>query len=373
MDSDTLCVYSAGLTAVPGDDLVVLITGATSGGTVTDITTFVPSTAPLAAIRSDRIAFTDTSLQALNILGFNGTTVSIQSTTGLAGTADGANGSENLSIPFSPDDGVTVFTLYDNGTTLHRVNGTQVTTWPTTSALRGRPLAFSSSLLAAPGSADELVVFSEPSATPTITTHALRSPLNTDAKVLFAPLGAGGVVLPLLGTDGMPNTSDDEIEVFTDPLQGTSVRLGSLGGAQMLAPLGSGEIILLGPGADLQANSNDDTSTFINATATVAQNFATRSRWNQLVPPMTDATRAFAVGPGLGRIYNDGNEQLIVLQSKALGTFVDGALLPLALSGAPATGNEAFVPIGNSWGIIQSPGASQTYGDANDRILIVRY
>ncbi len=88
---------------------------------------------------------------------------------------------------------------------------------------------------------------------------------------------------------------------------------------------------------------------------------------------MTDATRAFAVGPGLGRIYNDGNEQLIVQQSSALGTFVDGALLPLALSGVSATGNEAFVPIGNSWGIIQSPGPSKTYGDADDQILIVRY
>ena len=95
--------------------------------------------------------------------------------------------------------------------------------------------------------------------------------------------------------------------------------------------------------------------------------------WNQAFAPLSDATRAFAVGAGADTMPDTGDENLIVQQSTSIFS-AGGCTLPLATSlSARLRGQQPFVPIGPGWGLIQSAGPNGTIGNGDDQLILAYY
>ncbi|MEE8105177.1 MAG: IPT/TIG domain-containing protein [Planctomycetota bacterium] len=395
LDANTICVYSLGSdgTAPDATDRIVQITAAQTTPVVTDHAGAFLNPAPLGAIGPNRVATmvagTNTTLgdadDRIWLIEFSGTTLNINSKL-MVGAADLTGGRGNLSIPYSPDGsavfvltGGTNTTFRDNDDVFRRITmpGLQ-TIVGVLPAPFGRPIAISASLAAVPAAGpnglfgdtnDELCAI-QIGATMITIGHTLPTPLSVGPLVPFAKIG-DGIVIPLTGVDGTPNTFSDEFAVYTDPVAGTVQRL-SRAGIPLFAPLGNGELIVFERGGDVTPDTNDDAVTHIDAAAQNATSFATAPIWDHAFAPHTDQTRAFAIDAGANG-FGDGDEALLIYQAASLGQFVESLALVMAQPGTPATGLEPFVPIGPGWGLIQSPGLDGTYGGADDQLLLVRY
>jgi hypothetical protein len=376
LDANTICVYSVGPNGVPDgpltsqDDTVVVITGAQTTPVVTMLAIGPLNTAPFARISSGAFAVGDAGGDKAPGTGDDMVRVYTPAFAAVAAfpvaDLDITPGRTNFSIPFSPD-GDTVFVMSAglNGTPgdaddqLTRfVISTGVSTLTPVPFAQVRPHAISPALLVAPGAGsngpgtapDDLIVITPAGSTLNVVTHALAMPLDTLAVVPFAPLGAGGVALPVQG--GTP------VLAFTDPVGNVSAPV-SLTGTPLLAPLGSGDLVVFAPGT---AATGDEQAIRLLGDASSIRNFATVPTLNQATVVLSDADRAFGVAAS-------GGGSVIVHQSRALGALTDTSILPAA----PITGAEPFVPIGTNWGLVQSPGPTGLFGTGTDAVLVVRY
>ncbi|MHC4548363.1 MAG: IPT/TIG domain-containing protein [Planctomycetota bacterium] len=395
LDPNTVCVYSVGPNGVPDvpsptvppDDTVVLITNAQSPTpTVTPFVFGFLNTAPLAAIAPNRVAFTaagsdlgrGTADDMLHVWEFNG---GLPGPVGaqMVGEVDVTPGRTNFSLPYSPDgDAVFVMSVGPNGTPRNGDDQLWRFTFSTMTA-RSTPLPFvwapphaiSPTLLAAPGAGanrlfgdadDTLVVVTDTGGFFNLAgTQTLGSPFDRAAVVPIAPLGTGGVVVPVVSA--MP------VLAFPSPT-GSPASLAMIG-TPLLAPLGSGELIVFAPGGP---PPGDEQAVRIAADASSSQPFALVPTLTQALRAHTDADRAFGASPGPDGSWGTSDDSLTVHQTRALGLGIDIASLPIQqLPGLPITGQEPFVPIGPDWGIIQSPGPLRVYLGPSDQVLVVRY
>jgi len=380
LDANTICVYSVGPNGVPDgptttapDDMIVVITGAQATPVVTMLAIGPLNTAPFARISAGTFAVGDagpdkTPGTADDVVRVYTPTFSSAGVFAVP-DLDTTPGRANFSIPFSPDgDTVFVMSAGINGTpgdgddrlTRHVLSTATSSVTPVAFA-QTRPHAISSTLLVALGAGsdagklfgtapDDLIVITGPAVPLSVVTHALAMPLDTTAVVPFAPLGAGGVVLPVQG--GAP------VLVFTDPAGNISAPV-SLIGTPLLAPLGSGDLAIFTPGT---APLGDEQAIRLLGDGSSIRNFAAVPTLNQAIVVLTDADRAFGVTAA-------GGGSLIVHQTRALGALTDTSVLPAA----PITGSEPFVPVGTNWGLVQSPGPMGLFGAGTNAVLVVRY
>ena len=384
LDANTICLYSVGPNGVPDalgmpvfDDTIVLIT---SAQTTPVVAAWAPGTtplnpAPLGRISASRFAVGDAGPN--NTPGDADDGVRVYDTALLQVGAfpvadlDLTPGPTNFSIPFSPDgNSVFVMSAGPNGTpgdaddqlTRHilstAVTGIVPVRWAQT-----RPHAISPTLLVAPGGGpdnvfgtapdDLIVITATPFAFNAPTRHLFTMALDTTAVVPLAPLGSGGVALPVQGAA--------PVLAFTDPVGNVSSPV-SLTGTPLLAPLGSGDLVVFTPGT---VAPGDEQAIRLAGDASSIQNFAFVPTLNQATVVLTDADRAFGVTVA-------GGGSLVVHQTRALGALTDTSSLPAALPSAPITGLQPFVPVGTSWGIVQSPGMGG-FGSGTEAVLVVRY
>jgi hypothetical protein len=383
LDANTICLCSVGpngafdgpTTVIP-DDRIILITNAQTTPVVTPFvlgTALVP--APLGRVSSTRFAILDAGVDNTPGTADDMVQVSDAAFTMAAfpvAFLDITAGRTNFSIPFSPDgNSVFVMSAGPNGTpndgddmlTRYLLSTTVMTATPVSFA-QTRPLAISPSLLVAPGGGaggvfglapdDLIVITATPFALNAPIMHQLPMPLDTTAVVPLAPLGTGGVVLPIQGVS--------PVLAFSDPV-GNNSALVSLTGTPLLAPLGSGDLAVFAPGT---VAPGDELAIRLLGDASTFQNFAAVPTLNQATVALTDADRAFGVTAA-------GGGTLTVNQTRALGALTDTSFLPVALPpAAPISGAEPFVPIGASWGLVQSPG-TVGFGSGTEAILVVRY
>ncbi|MHC4133722.1 MAG: IPT/TIG domain-containing protein [Planctomycetota bacterium] len=384
LDANTICVYSVGPnggpdgpgTATP-DDTVVLITSAQTTPVVVPplaLGRLIP--APPARISSSTFAFIEAG--ADRNPGTADDWVRIHDTAFLqVGAFQLANpdvtpGRTNFSIPFSPDgDNVFVMSAGGNGTPsdgddqlTRYVVSTGASTVTAVAFAQTRPHAISPTLLVAPGAGadaalgigvDDLIVITTTPFALNVASHTLPTPIDTTAVVPLAPLGAGGVALPVQGPQ--------PLLAFTNPVTGTNAAL-SLIGTPLLAPLGSGDLAVFTAGS---AAPGDERAIRLLGDASSFQNFSVVPTLNQAIVVLTDDDRAFGVTIAAG-------SALLVHQTRALGAFADTSALPVDLPPATLiTGLEPFVPVGANWGLVQTPGSTGLFRDGADAVLVVRY
>ncbi|MHC4971767.1 MAG: IPT/TIG domain-containing protein [Planctomycetota bacterium] len=384
LDANTVCLCSVGpngafdgpATVTP-DDRIILITNLQTTPAITPFVlgrALVP--APLGRISATRFAVLDAG--ADNNPGTADDLVQVSDTAFTMAAFPVANlditpGRANFSIPFSPDgDSVFVMSAGLNGTpsdgddllTRYLVSTAGATIQPVAFA-QTRPLALSASLLVAPGAGsdgafgiapdDLIVITATPFALNAPVMHQLPMPLDTTAVVPLAPLGTGGVVLPIQGVS--------PVLAFTDPVNNNSATI-SLTGTPLLAPLGSGDLVVFAPGAS--PLPGDEQAIRLLGDGSSLQNFLAMPTLNQATVVLTDADRAFGVTAA-------GGGALTVHQTRALGALTDTSSLPVALApAAPILGTEPFIPVGPSWGLIQSPGMGG-FASGTEAVLVVRY
>ncbi|MGH7163672.1 MAG: hypothetical protein ACREID_09315, partial [Planctomycetota bacterium] len=184
---------------------------------------------------------------------------------------------------------------------------------------------------------------------------------NVASLVSTARLGGTGCVVP----------AGAGLVLFTDVAMGAPTAV-AMPGAPLLGSLASQEVIVFGPGADLAPATSDDEARRLDA-AGASTSFSTVPLWAQGVPPGADAGRAFGVGAGADGTFGTGDEQVIVHSIRALGAAREATSLPASLPAAPLSGTVPFFPLFATWGLVQSPGVNGTFGDVDDRLVLVRY
>ena len=380
LDEDTFCVYSVGPngTAPDGDDRITVVTQARTSPVVTDYPfASLINPAPPGKVSATVFAITTAGPNGTlgnaddELLVFDFSTALRRVVT--MGPVHVLGGGGNFSIPFSPNgdhvfamsvgaDG-TPATADDALTRMVRATGIGATR---PARFFGRPIALSGTVVAAPGPGangtfgnadDDLTVIDFGGVG---TNHLLGNPLSVTAPVPYAPIG-DGILVAVRGA----TPAQDRLVAFTNVLAGTSASL-TLAGVPLLAPLLDGSIVVFGPGPNLTAGDPDDQVFHIDALATSSTAFSGGPTWTQVPASPSDAARAYGVIPG-------ASGRLLVFQTRALGATVSVSLLPMFDFGAPAAGGQPFVPIGPSWGLIQSPGNDGTFGVNLDSIIVVRY
>jgi hypothetical protein len=192
-------------------------------------------------------------------------------------------------------------------------------------------------------------------------------------------LGDGNVVLIAGGPDRAANTPDDVVAVFTDDGSGSFNRVdASIGRRPVLTPLVDGDMVVFGRGPDSLPGTPDDRAIRVLADGSSLQDFAGPPFWPQVVAPLGDGTRAFAIGLGTDGVAATGDEELLVYQTLTLGNGTDNSTLPMSVNVASRivsalTAPIVFVPIGSSWGAVQSPGFDRIWATGDDQVVIVRY
>ena len=377
LDANTICLYSVGPNGVPDgpatvgpDDTFVVITSAQTTPVVTALAVGSPAPAPFARISSSTFAVLETGVNRIagdadDVVRIYSTNFTVVASFPVA-NLDVTPGRANFSLPVSPDGGANIFVMSaganglpndgDDRLTHHVVATTMSTVVPMVA--QTRPLAISPTLLVAPGAgangafggvvADDVLLVIAITPALSVTSQPLPTPIDLAAVMPLAPLGTGGVALPVQGTQ--------PVVAFTDPVNGTSATL-TLTGTPLLAPLGSGDLVVFTPGSATRVRGDGSSS----------QNFSAAPTLNQAIVVLTDADRAF----GLTTV---GGSALLVHQTRALNAFADTSALPVDLPGAaPITGTEPFVPVGPDWGLVQSKGMTAFWGDGADVVLVVRY
>lgn len=390
---DTFAVYSSG---APGPGPGFILVTAARTAPVADIFSYPGiNAAPVAAIGPARIAFAaagpDTVFgpppgnlsDDLVIADFNLalSPPPVLVTRVAAGFADTAiTGPGNFSIPFSAD-GDTVFMMgigpdairwTGDDTIIARVMSTATTsTLFSAPFLLGRPIAFSSSLLAVPGVGpnglvgggdDTLEVFSYTGPWAR-TPHLLGATFDAAALVPYARVG-NGIAVPVAGG----------IRVYTNLLAGTASTLPFFGSA-LFAPLGNGGLVAFGPGPNLvPGTGTDDVAMHIDSAGTTVVSFSLIPNLFQAVVALSDADRVFAVSPGPDGAFQSPDDTLEVYQTRSLGQSRSVTPLPVsALPVARVMGTLPFVPVGPGWGLLQSPGTDVIFGNADDQLILVTY
>ncbi|MHC4937416.1 MAG: IPT/TIG domain-containing protein [Planctomycetota bacterium] len=402
LDSDTIAVLSPG--TGPGTQVILLVTNLSAATpTVTPIAAANAHSIPLGRISAQRIAFVlrgtapggQDQLQVYSIV--NGVFAGALPAPVDIGFADVAalSGRNNLSVPFSPDgNAVFVYTSGPNGAfndqddmLVRLLLSTQQSTSTAARYLRIRPIALSADRvvgiagpLANPGSPnDQLAIFDINNNAFAASHIDLGAIADVVAARAIAPLGDNNVVLIDGGPDRAANTADDLVAVFTDDGNGSYTRVNSsLGRRPVLVPVGNGEVVVFGRGTDAIPNTPDDRAIRILADGSALQNFAGPPFWSQVVAPLGDENRVFAIGDGGDGAPNTGDEELLVYQTLAIGQGIETSILPMAVNPASRVASTInrpvkFVPIGPSWGIVQSPGNDNIWLSADDHILVVRY
>ncbi|HEX5136609.1 MAG TPA: IPT/TIG domain-containing protein [Planctomycetota bacterium] len=396
---DTFCVYSVGSA---GAGFFVVTNARTSP--VADFIIYPQmNVAPIAAIGPARVAFVSSGVD--NVFGPFGAPPANQGDELVVGDLSLAavpvtmapllvpaapfadtsvTGLGNFSIPFSPD-GDTVFVM-GAGPDAVRWNGddtvlAHVMSTGTTSALFparfliGRPIAFSTSLLAGPGVGpnglagggdDALEVFTYTGGAWTGTPYLLGQTVNTAAAVVTYARVGNGIAVALAA----PNA----LRLYTNPATGAATTL-PFNGTPLLAPFGNGGLMAFGPGPNLvPATGNDDEALHINATISSIDPFSIIPNLIQNVAPLSDGNRMFAVSPGPDAAFLTGDDTLEIYQSLALGQAGSACQLPLAaMPTAPVNGALPFVPIGPGWGLLQSAGIDGAFGNIDDQLILVQY
>jgi hypothetical protein len=390
---NTFCVYRAGGPGVTG---VVIVTLAQTAPVADIFPLGTLNAAPIAALASNRIAVftagadgvfgpspanTADDLWVLDFqLAVPGPPPMTPTIVANAGIADVAAGTGNFSIPFTADgDTVLWMTVGPNGlprdgddslwgytvstATMHAVTAA--------ASVRGRPLALSASLLVVPGAgingtfgnADDVLEVFTPAGVGWTRTPQPMGALNIAALVPYAAVG-----------DGVAVAQINAVRVFTDPAAGTNTTY-AVSGAPLLAPLGSGALTVFGPGANLvPRGGNDDQALFIDSDGAAPQPFSLVPDQFLTLAPLTDATRAFALAPGGDNVFGTNDDTLEVYQSRSLAANRSAVELPAgALPAARVSGTVPLVPIGPSWGLLQSPGANTTFGDGDDVLIVVTF
>jgi len=415
MDDDTVCVYSPGLDGVilTADDVVLVVTNLQSP---TPLVRQVPvpmlTPAPLARISSTKLAFTTRGTgtggqDELRFIDLSGAVPSLMSTRVDIGLTDFSNiaGRAHRSIPFSPDgDAVFVLALGPpggarifgdaNDFVTRYVLSTGETNKFQTWWLLDSPVALSATRVVAPVSFranapdpradDNLAVFDYSGGLFGRTLYGVGARIQTGGLHIMATLGGGHVVFSHGGANSLPGDADDQLAVFRDDGAGGFTKLDlNLAGRPLFAPLGDGSLVVFGRGNDLAPGSDPDRVLHIKADGASFAEFAGAPLWPQGTLAATDGTRVFAIGAGADHpFYGSGNEELLVFQTKSLGSPIAAATLPMSppvgyrVFAAPSQLGQVrtpFVPVGNSWGLMQSPGLSNFFSLGTDRILVVGY
>lgn len=398
LDSDTVIIFTHGLTTAQGDETLLLITNLTTTPVITAIAATWATRAPLARISSTRVAyirggqgaFGQDELVALDIVSG----VHTASYGPIAvGTADrnSVRGRTNKSIPFSPD-GDSIF-VWSSGGNLAYGDGNdvlyryKVSTAETAQSLAPfmvvPPVAVSASRVVGasgplsnpPDPFDSLQVFN-------ISGNAFSrvlTPLNSlvDAANItpIRLFGNGHVALLVGGPDRVANTADDQVAIFVDDGGGGLTRLDlNAGKRPTMTAAADGTLIVFSRGVNNVLGDSDDRTIAVDADTLQMANFIAGPPWQHGFASLTDSSRAFAIGSGPDQSWNTGDEVLFVYQSIAAGLGADGATLPLAPDPFTPLGNSLpFVPVGFGWGLIQSPGLNLGFLSIDDRILIAYY
>ncbi|MHC4846961.1 MAG: IPT/TIG domain-containing protein [Planctomycetota bacterium] len=402
LNSDTICLLSPG--PAVGAEFILLITNLQAATpTVRAIPAPNAAPIPLGRVSAQRIAFVlrgtgaggQDQLQVYSIV--NGLFTGSLPTPINIGTADpnGIAGRGNLSIPFSPDgDAVFVYTTGANGAFndfddllfRYSVSTQQIATTPAR-YLRTKPIALAGDrvvgiagpLASPPSPNDHLAVFTVASNAFSVSHIDLGAVADVGAPRPLAPLGDGNVALIAGGPDRAANTPDDVVAVFTDDGNGSFNRVdASLGRRPVLTPLADGDMVVFGRGTDALPGTPDDRAIRVLADGSSLQDFTGAPFWPQVVAPLGDGTRAFAIGLGTDGIAATGDEELLVYQTVTLGNGADNSTLPMSVNIASRVASTlttpiVFVPIGSSWGAVQSPGFDGFWATGDDQVLIVRY
>jgi len=413
MDDDTVCVYSPGLDGTPltNDDVVLVVTNLQSA---TPLVSQVPvpmlTPAPLARISSTKVAFTTRGTgtggqDELRFIDLSGGVPALMSTRVDIGLTD-VNilaGRAHRSIPFSPDgDAVFVLALGPpggarvfgdtNDFVTRYVLSTGETTTVQTWLLLDLPVALSATRLVAPVSFmanppnadDNLAVYDYSGGTFARTLYGVGARVQTGGLHIMATLGGAHVVLSHGGISGLPGGLNDQLAVFRDNGAGGFTKLDlNLAGRPLFAPLGDGSLVVFGQGNDLAPGTDPDRVLHIKADGASFAEFAGAPLWPQGTLAATDGTRVFAIGAGADHpLYGSGNEELLVFQTKSLGSSVAAATLPMSppvgyrVFASPsqlAQARTPFVPVGTGWGLMQSPGFGAVFSLGTDRLLVVSY
>ena len=425
LDDDTFAVYSVGPNGIArdGDDQLIVVDASQNPPTmVRHGLPFYPNTTPMLALSSTQIVMS--SLGAVNpmppappavatasdevvVITLAGAGITVTHT-GALGPMDATAGTA-LSRPFTyAGDYIYVVTM---GTTdflprttddnLHRIEvATMVPLGSPGPApvltrgipdLYGDPIALANDLVVVPGAGmntvagspdDVLMVFRVISGALSRVDRPLGTAHGFGAPVSIARVGVSGVVMPL-AVDPVWNNSIEEIGVFLDPVSGTIERYATSSGT-LLAPLrmdssefGSRSVMVFDRGVDFVAGTGDEKTSWFDGDFSAATVFQTAVGWRQLFVPSADRNRVFVVSAGADGVPLSGDERLLVHQTLVAGAGgLDLADLPILGANAPVDDGLPLIPIGYSWGVIQSPGANGLFGPVSggdDQILVVHY
>jgi len=414
VDSDTVCLYSPGMDgiALTGDEVIIVVSGLQSTPPtvrVLPVPNLTP--APIARISDTQIAFTTrltgtaAAQDELRFASINSGVPTLSGARTDIGLADGRAtvGRGYRSIPFSPDgDAVFVFTLHPGGGTRTFGDSTDLLTRYQLSTgavaqtpapfLHDTPIALSATRVVAaaqsvaspPNPDDKLAIYDFAGGSFTTTYMGVGARIQTLGLRTIVALGDGHVALAHGGANQTAGNADDQIAVFRDDGSGSLTQLNvPLAGRPQMTPLGDGSVVVFGPGGDLFAGTLDDRAILLRANGSSFAEFPGAPTWGQGTLAAVDSTRVFAIGTGPDAPnYGTGNETLIVLQAKAVGLGIATSLLPMSgalgyfVNAAPSQAAQArtpFVPVGSGWGLMQSPGTTNAFSSAGNRVLIVSY
>lgn len=209
---------------------------------------------------------------------------------------------------------------------------------------------------------DRLEVWSSNGVTLTRTSRQLGVPLNLGAPRPAVRLGASGVAV----------AAGVGLYLFTNAASGNATPV-TLPGLPLLVGLSSLEALVYTPGSDLIPGLAPDLAQRIDAAA-ARTDFTTVIPWQQGGAPSGDAYRGFGIEAGPDGTYATGDERLAVQVTRAIGAARDGVLLPLGLGQpTPMTGTRPLVPVGPSWGVVQSSGPDGAFGTGDDIVVFVRF
>ena len=187
---------------------------------------------------------------------------------------------------------------------------------------------------------------------------------------IAARLGSRGVAVATLGPDFPALSGDEELQLFLDISDLISVSRAAPG-RSVLAPLGSGSMLVYGPGLDLTPGGGDDQAWHLDASGGFNP-LGPAPFWPQTRLPATDQDRGFAMSPGPDGAWGTGDETVVVHSGAVLSSGISASVLP-ATTGSPVTVLSRLIPVGPSWGLVQSPGVDGAFMTGDEQLVVVRY
>lgn len=218
---------------------------------------------------------------------------------------------------------------------------------------------------------DVLLLVRDISGAPALAPPYVAGPLTTDAAHPALSTGAGQIVFPSMGTDLLPNTSDDDVVVFTDlaadPITATtvSVPFATPGAQGRLLLSGATTAIRLHSGPDALPGTSDDSLAAIIALAMAPTSTVTTVGAVASAPPVVSGSEAYLVGEGSDQTPGTADDVAIRVtpgssfsSSAGIGPFA--FLSPPAL--VPTSGTPAFAA--------RTAGLDLAPGTADDRLSV---